>query len=57
MTAAAAFLTYVWHYMLARLLYHELVLPLLHGHGPVVLLVVLGAAVVLALVRRNGRRA
>jgi hypothetical protein len=58
MTApAAAFPTYLWHYMLARLLYDELALPLLHGHVPVVLLIVAGAAVVAALARRRGRRA
>jgi uncharacterized membrane protein YdjX (TVP38/TMEM64 family) len=54
--SAAAFLTYLWHYMLARLLYDDLARPLLHGHVPVTLPIVAGAAVVFALGRRAGRR-
>jgi uncharacterized membrane protein YdjX (TVP38/TMEM64 family) len=58
MTApAAALLTSLWHYMLARLFYDELVAPLLHGHVPVRLLILAGAAVALVLMRRSGRRA
>ena len=58
MTAPATALpTYLWHYMLARLLYDELVRPLLHGQVPVMLLLVAGAALVIALSRRSGKRA
>jgi hypothetical protein len=30
---ALAFLTYVWHYLVARVIYDELVRPLAHGHA------------------------
>lgn len=32
--AALSLLTYVWHYLIARLLYDELLRPLIHGHLP-----------------------
>jgi hypothetical protein len=44
-----ALLIYVWHYMTARLLYDELV----RGHLLVLLVVVAGAALVLAIGRRR----
>ena len=55
---AAAFLTYLWHYMLARLLYDEIVRRILHGHTPALWLAVVVAAFVLVLARgrRPGRR-
>ena len=59
MTApATAFLTYLWHYMLARLLYDEIVRRILHGLTPAVWLAVVVAAFVLVLARgrRRGRR-
>ena len=31
---ATAFVTYLWHYLAARLVYDELVRPLAHGHVP-----------------------
>ena len=49
MTAATAFLTYLWHYMLARFLYDVLV----RGHLPTALLVVAVAVVGFALRRRR----
>jgi len=56
---AVALLTYVWHYMLARVLYDELVRPALHGHVGAVALVAAGAVagVLLLTVRRWRRRA
>jgi len=59
MTApASAFLTYLWHYMLARLLYDDLVRPVSRGHVPTTLVVVaIAAAVAFGLGRRSGRRA
>ncbi len=58
MTApASAWLTYLWHYMLARLLYDELVRPLLHGRVPIALLVAAGAGLLLLIARRGRRRA
>jgi hypothetical protein len=59
MTAPASALeTYLWHYMLARLLYDEVVRRILHGHAPAWWLVAVVAAFVLVLVRgrRRGRR-
>ncbi len=55
---ATEFVTYLWHYMLARLLYDELVRRILHGHAPAWWLVAVLAAFVLALARgrRRGRR-
>ncbi len=59
MTApGSAFVTYLWHYVLARLLYDELVRPLSRGHvPPTVVLVAIAAAVAFGLRRRSGRRA
>jgi MYXO-CTERM domain-containing protein len=44
-----AFLTYMWHYVVARLIYEELV----RGHVPAALLVAAAALVGLALRRRR----
>jgi hypothetical protein len=52
---ATALLTYLWHYTLARLLYDELVWPVLNGHVPAMLLIAAGA-VLLFLLGRRGRR-
>jgi hypothetical protein len=54
---ASALVTYLWHYTLARLLYDELVRPLLHGHVPVMGVVAGLAGLVLLLGRRSRRRA
>jgi hypothetical protein len=54
---AITFLTYVWHYILARLLYDDLVRPLARGDGTTVLLgVALTSAAVFVLRRRARRR-
>lgn len=42
--AAITFLTYLWHYLVARLLYDQLVRPLIHGHFAIAL-VMCGVAV------------
>ena len=52
---ASALVTYLWHYMLARLLYDELVRPMLHGHVPVILIVAAGVGL-LSLLGWRGRR-
>ncbi|HTU85249.1 MAG TPA: hypothetical protein VMF57_06715 [Solirubrobacteraceae bacterium] len=49
-TPASAFLTYLWHYMVARLLYDELV----RGHVLPVLVIV--AIAVVGVVLRGRRR-
>jgi hypothetical protein len=49
------FVTYLWHYIVVRLIYDELVRPLAHG-SPAGLMIALGcAAVVASLVRRRRR--
>jgi hypothetical protein len=54
---ATAFVTYLWHYVVARLLYDDLVHPLSRGHAPVAFLVTaVAVGVVFALTRRGGRR-
>jgi hypothetical protein len=51
------FITYLWHYVLARLLYDDLVRPLIHAPGAMALAVVGAcAAVVLLRKRRRSRR-
>jgi MprA protease rhombosortase-interaction domain-containing protein len=45
----AAFLTYLWHYMVGRLIYEELV----RGHVPAAVLVVAAGLVGFALRRRR----
>jgi hypothetical protein len=62
MSAAAMFVTYLWHYLVARLMYDDLVRPLAHGHASVALTgvgVAVGIWVVarVAVRRRSGRRA
>ena len=46
MSAATAFLTYLWHYVFARTIYDHVIRPLLHGHasGAVVLVCVVVVA-------------
>jgi hypothetical protein len=56
-TAATSLLVYLWHYVVARLAYDDLLRPLLHGHPDGI--IVAGAvaiAVSLLHVRRRGRR-
>jgi hypothetical protein len=54
---ASGFVTYLWHYVVARLLYDDLVHPLVRGEG-VALAAVVGIAVAVAVVvlRLNRRR-
>jgi len=61
MTApATAFVTYLWHYVLARALYDELLWPLVGGHvvspGPVIAAVAAVAAFALGRRSRRTRR-
>jgi hypothetical protein len=44
MSVATAFLTYVWHYLIARTLYDQVLRPLLHGRASAVLVAALVAA-------------
>ena len=53
---ASAFPTYLWHYMLARLLYDELVRPLAHGRVSTALLIAVVAVLGFAAARAVGRR-
>lgn len=55
MSAAVALVSYLWHYLLARLLYDELLRPLLGGNRGTVIGLIAGA-VVLALVLRGYAR-
>jgi hypothetical protein len=59
MTApGSAFVTYLWHYVLARLFYDDLVRPLERGHVTTALVLVAVIAVVgFGMGRRRGRRA
>ncbi len=41
---ALTFITYLWHYLLARTVYDHLVRPLINGDGSAVLLLVLVGA-------------
>jgi hypothetical protein len=57
MSAATVFLSYLWHYVVARAIYDQVVRPLVHGHpGGAVALVCL-AVVAFALGRVSRRRA
>jgi hypothetical protein len=54
---ATAFVTYLWHYMVARLVYDDLVHPLSRGQVPITFLVTtVAVGVVFGLTRRGGRR-
>jgi hypothetical protein len=53
---ATTFVTYLWHYVVSRLLYDDLVHPLVGGVGaPLLILVALAAAAVAALRIRRRR--
>ncbi len=52
---AAELFTYVWHYVVARLLYDELFRPLLHGRLGAVAIVLLCLATGVLLLRRRRR--
>jgi len=53
---AVTFVTYLWHYVLARLLYDDLVRPLAHGDLSIGLLVTSCAGLGYAVGRRSRRR-
>jgi hypothetical protein len=54
---ASAFVTYLWHYVVARLLYDDLVRPLTGGrHLALVAVVGIAVAVVVVLLRLSLRR-
>jgi uncharacterized membrane protein YccC len=55
MSEGVALLTYLWHYVLARLLYDEVLRPLLHRNWGTILGLI-AAAVVLTLVLRGRAR-
>jgi hypothetical protein len=54
---ASAFVIYLWHYVVARLLYDDLLRPLTHGHVPATLLLALAAGAGFGLGRKTRRRA
>ena len=54
---ATAFVTYLWHYVVARLLYDDLVHPLSRGQVPTTFVVTAVAiGVVFGVTRGRGRR-
>jgi hypothetical protein len=56
MTASAiSLLTYVWHYLFARMLYDQLLRPLSHGRVPSALLIVSAAVAAFAIGRWSRR--
>ena len=58
MTAfGASLLTYVWHYLVARLLYDHLIAPVARGDATQLLLLAAVAAVSFGIGRRTRRRA
>ena len=57
MTAAAAFLSYLWHYVVARMVYDDLLRPLLRGHGTAAVVFVCVLIAAFALGRLTRRRA
>jgi hypothetical protein len=57
MSAATAFLTYLWHYLVARVIYDQVIRPLVHGHPGGAVALVCVAVVAFALGRLTRRRA
>jgi hypothetical protein len=54
MSVATAFPIYVWHYLIARTLYDQVLRPLFHGRASAVLvLALLAAAFVLGRITRR----
>jgi hypothetical protein len=53
---AVALLTYVWHYLIARTIYEQLIRPIERGNFSVVLLVACAAAVAFAAGRLTRAR-
>jgi hypothetical protein len=54
---AVSLLAYLWHYLIARLAYDQLVRPVLHGDAPQLVMLACVAAVAFAVGRRVRRRA
>jgi hypothetical protein len=54
---AVALLIYVWHYLVARMIYDQLLRPLAHGDAAGLLLLACVAAAAFVLGRRTRRRA
>ena len=55
--AGTALLTYLWHYLVARTLYDQLLRPLIHGRLPAAIIIVCVAVAGFALGRLTRRRA
>ena len=55
--AAVSLLTYLWHYLVARLIYDQLIRPVLDGDAARLAVLVSIAAVAFAVGRRVRRRA
>jgi hypothetical protein len=55
MSGATMFLTYLWHYLIARTLYDQVLRPLIHGRASaaVVLVLVAGAFALGRITRRH----
>ena len=53
---STVFITYLWHYLIARTIYDDLVRPLAHGNLSVALLVACAAAVGFAAGRHTRTR-
>ena len=54
---AVSLLTYLWHYLVVRMLYDHLLRPLGHGDAAGIVLLACVAAVAFAIGRRMRRRA
>jgi hypothetical protein len=54
---AVSLLTYLWHYLVARMIYDQLVRPVLHGDAARLALLACVAAGAFALGRRARRKA
>jgi hypothetical protein len=58
-TAATTLLVYLWRYLVARLVYDDLLRPLLHGHPDGVIFAAAAAAIAVSLLhvgQRSRRR-
>jgi hypothetical protein len=54
MSAATMFLTYLWHYLIARTVYDQVLRPIIHGRASVAL--VLGLVLAAFVLGRATRR-
>lgn len=54
MSPATAFLTYLWHYLVARAIYDQVLRPLIHGRASAgLVLALVGAAFMLGRLTRR----